>query len=100
MWLFEIGFCALRALPLPLAGGGRRARQRNCAPERGGWGNRQSTRKAHFAKHPPPQPSPARGQGAHHRRGNSDASTEINPPNYAATCVRKYAAGSPRHPAL
>jgi hypothetical protein len=48
----------------PACGGGRRARQRNCAPERGGWGNGLSTRTARFAEAPPPQPSPASGRGS------------------------------------
>src|SRR5450755_52459 len=43
---------------------GRRARQRNCAPERGGWGKSVSTRPARLAEAPPPQPSPASGRGS------------------------------------
>src|ERR1700689_602955 len=42
------------------------ARQRNCAPERGGWGESLSSpRPARFAEPPLPQPSPASAGESH-----------------------------------
>src|SRR6202048_2620149 len=57
------------ALPVPLAGGGRRAK-------RGGWGDGLSTRKARFGGVRPPPPPPQAGEGVHRVCRDIDASLQ------------------------
>ena len=49
----------------PACGGGRRARLRNSAPERGGWGKVSPLDQYALRRHPHPNPPPHAGEGAH-----------------------------------
>src|SRR4029077_19754784 len=74
---FVTSICRQRlASPLPLAGG-RRAWQRNCAPERGGWGGAYRSTSAPAGR-PHPQPPPHAGEPRHRGGVRSPAVADLD----------------------
>jgi len=67
-----------RAQPLPLAGEVDALGSAIALTERGGWGNRLSTRRAHFVDAPPPHPSPASVPQARRRCGGDGVSDKVS----------------------
>jgi hypothetical protein len=86
----------------PACGGGRRARQRNCAPERGGWGKLYPLDEFTPGRHPHPNPPP---QERERGRTNTAATAQSNLtmrsvfwPRYLAAAARPARLPDPKKP--